>query len=280
MRIARFGDTYAGGYVFSTALMADSWQSMRPPIAQAVSGASGFFDYYGTNNYPIAPVVASKKFGITGTSSADLEDSLITLRAATIATDRSKLWWLDRDNSTNYWAWAKCTRLKASDSYKERGRWVKNVDISFYMPEGIWYGASQNSDTFTFSGGTFADESISTSGNLPALPTCTVTPSGANATTILVNIVDLSIAANISVWKFTDTVNDGDDLVVNAADYICTNNAVDAYSGLSIGYDAHNSFDPQIVFMHFSGVASTMNGTLTGANAGSCAVTWWDRYVF
>jgi hypothetical protein len=148
------------------------------------------------------------------------------------------------------------------------------------MPEGIWYGATENTDQFTFSSSTFDDESITTSGNLPALPKCTVSPTNGNAT-IKVWIEDDSGATNVSIWDFTGTVTSGQDLVVDPVNYICTNNAVDAYSSLDYGYDADTNFNHQIAFLYFSGTGATINGALTGAGtAGTCDVAWWDRYIF
>lgn len=278
MRIARFGDTYAGGYVFSTALMADSWQSMRPPIAQAVSGASGVFDYYGTNNYPIAAVMANKKFAITGTSSADLEDSLITLRAATIAADRSKLWWLDRDDSTNYWAWAKCTRLKTADTYKERGRWVKLVDIGFYMPEGVWYGATENSDSDSIPAAA-SNRILTNSGNYNSLVQVTMTLGTTGGTWN--GVINLTVG-NIG-WKY-ETVSTNP-LIVDARTYIVTEGGADGYSEFSYN-DGTLPWIPnaptvnQVAWLWMQPGSNTMRMYTVSGTGATVQFDWWDTYVF
>jgi len=289
MRIARFGDTYAAAYTFGAALMDDNWQSDRPPVAQAVSGASGAFDYYGSNNYPIMPVTANKKFAITGTSSADLEDSLITLRAATIATDRSKLWWLDRDDSTKYWSWAKCTRLRAVDTYKEKGRWVKLVDIDFYMPEGIWYGETQNTENDSISiGGAYTGDAtiaVTNSGNISALVYITLQP--ANVGMIQAAARVKTGATAVSQWNFTGGVSDGTYLVVDARTYICTNASADAYSGLAVGdatlIDATDV--DQVAWLWIPTGSYDLYIKVEGDTGGSTesvtyTIYWWHTYVF
>ena len=287
MRIARFGDAYATAYTFSATLMDDSWQSMRPPIMQDVSGANGVFDYYGSNNYPINPVVASKKFAITGTSSADLEDSLITLRAATIATDRSKLWWLDRDNSTYYWAWAKCTRLNTSDTYKESGRWVKNVDIEFYMTEGVWYGAVENSESGTWTITHPSDTEIvevTNSGNIPALVAITLTPSGLAINPVGAQIRDGVSGTPYSQWQFNAAVTTGHVFICNARTYVCLNHAIDAYTSLDVGDATLIGSDDidQVAWLWIPSGTHNCYLKCETADDGSASfgIKWWDTYVF
>lgn len=278
MRIARFGDTYAAGYTFSTTLMDDNWQSARPPIAQAVSGANGVFDYYGSNPYPIAPVLANKKFAITGTSHADLEDSLITLRAATIATDRSKLWWLDRDGSTKYWAWAKCTRLRAVDTYKERGQWVKLVDIDFYMPEGVWYGETENSDSDT-EPAAFGSRTVTNSGNYNALVKTTVTlgTTGGSGN----GVINTTVGNH--GWEY-DSVGTNP-LIVDARTYTVTEGGVDGYSefGLNDGSAPWAADAPTIDHVAWLWLQPGSNTLKTYTVSGTGATfkfEWWDTYVF
>ncbi len=218
MRMARFGDTYSSAYVFSLTLMEDSWQSTRPPLAQAVSGASGAFDYYGANNFPASPVTATKKFSLVGTSSADLEDSLIVLRATTIGADRSKLWWLDRDNSTKYWSWAKCTGIKDFDSYKQKGRWLMPVELTFFMSEGVWYGDTQQSwsNTMVIPASTvgYAVNGLTNDGNVNALLDVRIVPDDG------LTVEDSAVGVfGVSQWESASDVADGIQLFVLASQY-------------------------------------------------------------
>jgi hypothetical protein len=274
MRIARFGDTYAGGYAFALSLMDDTWQSARPVIAQRVSGASGAFDHYGSDNFPISPLTAVKKFAITSSvSSADIEDSLNTLRNATIAAARSKLWWLDRDETTKYWQWAKCIRLKTSDTQKEKGRWAKNVEIEFYMPEGVWYGETQVSTEYTTAG----PHTITNNGNVNALlySQFMLNPPYNRELTNW----DISNAANSATVGWSGSLSDiSNQLVIDAENYIAEIILIsDEYANLTFG-------SGQVAWMWLDPGSNAVTFTPTfGAGAAqtyTITVEYWHTYVF
>lgn len=233
MRIARFGDTYAAGYVFGDALMEDEWQSTRPAVIVQTGGAAGAYDFYGSDNFPPAPVVARKKFALTAASSALLEDALITLRAATIAAERSKLWWLDRDGSTKYWSWAKCTLLKAVDTYQERGRWLKKVDIEFTCPEGLWYAETDGSAV----GGV----AVTNNGNVNALVKFTATCTVATltfSTDMLLTIRVTSggdIVNEVEIATDTRSLDADETITLNSRSYRVLYASADDYTNLTIG---------------------------------------------
>lgn len=147
MIVSGFGAVY-NTYVFGLTRMEDSWKSVRSPVAQRVSGVAGAFDFFNSDGYPVSPVAVHKRFHLTATSAATLEDAMNTLRAATIVrgsgyASLTKLWFLDRDLSTYLWISAKCTGLNTAESYREKGRWLKRVDLDFYCPEGLWYGDTE-----------------------------------------------------------------------------------------------------------------------------------------
>ena len=242
MRMTRFGDAYGSAYTFTDVLMEDSWGSTRPPIAQAVSGASGVFDFYGANNFPISPVTATKKFALTATTSALIEDALITLRAATIAADRSKLWWLDRDEATVYWSWAKCVALNDADSYKEKGRWLKVVELTFFMSEGLWYGDTEQSwsETMVIPASTVgrAVTGLTNDGNVNAPLDVRIVPHDS------LTVEDSAAGVwGVSQWEHAADTDDGEQLFVLASKYKTVVNKVIAYVhsvllGASFSYDA------------------------------------------
>ncbi len=241
--MARFGDAYGSAYTFGLALMEDSWKSTRPGVVQRVSGANGEFDFYADNAPPIAPVVATKKFAITSSvSSAAIEDALELLRTATISrSTRSKLWWLDRDGTTKYWAWAKCETLNAADTYKEKGRWLKNVTLTFRMSEGVWYGDTMQtwSETMVIPASTVgrAVSGLTNSGNVRALLDARIVPHDS------LTMEDSAVGVfGISQWESAADVDDGEQLSVLASKYKTVNSLVfdmediDAVgAGVSIG---------------------------------------------
>lgn len=292
MRIARFGDTYESAYVFSLTLMEDSWQSARPPITQGVSGANGTFDHYGANDFPLAPVTAVKKFSITGTSSADLEDSLIVLRAAMVAAGRTKLWWLDRDGTTKYWSWAKFTGLKAADSTKERGRWLKSAELTFLMSEGVWYGDTMQSwsNTIVVPASTIgmAVNGLSNDGNVRALLDVRIVPDDG------LTIEDSAVGVfGVAQWESASDVADGIQLFVLASQYkTVTTDHIDEKDSIAIAagtsedvwgdgrfvYSANDSDGIHSYSVDGTGQLANVNSDDQGDNARG---VWGDgQYVF
>jgi len=290
MRIARIGATYASAYEFSTTLMDDSWSSSRPPVAQKVSGADGVFDYYGELGFPLAPVTATKKFAIVGTSAADLEDSLNTLRLNTITYFKNlqKLWWLDRDETTKYWSWAKTISLNTADSYKDKGRWLKPVTVQFYMPEGVWYAETVSTTTFgPITGPSSGFASTTYIGNYYAAVKATVNAS--NKVEAVSVQVSMSTGPTFSrTVTFDDTggagIAAGEELEIDSASFSALNDAAgtpfDAYDKISLptGQVTWLYFPPAIqpsalnAFVGASGITS--GATLT------IDFEWYNTYVF
>lgn len=270
MRIERFGDTYSTAYTFDTYLMRDRWESSRPPIIQRVSGAGGAFDYYGSNNFPIAPFDARKRFAISASSEADIEDELDALRNNTIAAGRSNLWWLDRDGSTTYWTYAKCTELNTSDTYREKGKWLKNVDIEFECPEGVWYSSSAYS--------------VCSWSVTPASEELTLSPSGNIATGIRFSFIPddgtmtaITANANSVGWTFSGAVAQGDVLIVDSDLYVVTNNAADAYSDLAV--TASNTLWLALAQDSGGELTIDLSGITGTATTITASAFYWDTYV-
>ncbi len=65
MIIDRFGDTYALAQPLGILKAEDDWEIARPPITSQVGGMGGAFDYYGSKNFPVAPVTATKTVTVT-----------------------------------------------------------------------------------------------------------------------------------------------------------------------------------------------------------------------
>lgn len=60
MIIDRFGTTYATAFQLSQHNAIDDYTISRPAVAARVGGMDGAFDFYGSNNYPILPLIVKK----------------------------------------------------------------------------------------------------------------------------------------------------------------------------------------------------------------------------
>ena len=143
MRIARFGDTYAGAYQFSDIGGSDEFASSRPVVAKSVALADGVYDFFGEDRFPLGAQVLPKKLEIVSSTFAGIDPLLSALKAATIGRGRTKLWRIWRDGATIQWCWAKCTDLRhgevAGDNY-----FKMPVDLAFFNAAGKWYGTTEN----------------------------------------------------------------------------------------------------------------------------------------
>jgi len=245
MVIDRFGDTYAGAYQLPNLQADDDWGADRPAIISQVGGASGAFDHYGSDNYPVSPLSISKSFTLSGSSYANVGTLETALRAATIATGRSKLWGLWRDGTTRVWAWAKCVGLAMPRTSGGEFTTIPG-QLTFLAKEGIWYSEA-------IAGGTFSAPvsprlfSLTNNGNYPALVHATVV--GASTAAALSN--------PSSGWTSTTTVTNA--LVVDAPAY-------SVWHGVSV--NAYATFSPdagQIAWLWLIPGSNSMTLTYTGA---------------
>lgn len=250
-----------GSYVFSNINASDQWRTERPAVTERIGGAVGAFDFFGETANPVAPLIVRKTFLLKASTYAGMDFD--TLRESTIGKERDKLYILTRSGDYR-WAWAKCTSLAANE---QAGNWLTvPVEIEFTCPEGVWYGqTSERSASRTGTG--FV--SLDNQGNDNALLRVAV---AAGATNVTVNVYHPTNPGlpGICSWTWTGTTA-GSGLQVNARAYSCTNDNVDAYSGLSVG-------SGQVAW------AWLAPGHSTGASvgmSGSAQVTfyWYDTYV-
>lgn len=239
MQIARFGDTWAGGYAFPTYKAEDDYGATRPPIQQPVGGAGGAFDFLGEYAYPIAPLTVKKTFYLKAASYAAIEDDLSDLRLATILAQRSKLWALLRDGTTVYWAYAKCIALEAAESYQEKAFVTKKVTLQFNLPEGVWYAEDAVTDDFDIGPGSTYNAWSSVPGPDPLVVLTTplsiaITNSGCTTNSLTIRVCDGG-GATIYEVIYTGAVVDGTTLIIDAAAYSVQNNGVDDYAHLTVG---------------------------------------------
>ena len=66
MIIDRFGATYSAAYLFSRHNVVDDYEISRAPVTARVGGMNGAFDFYGSNNYPVQPMIIRKNFSLVG----------------------------------------------------------------------------------------------------------------------------------------------------------------------------------------------------------------------
>ncbi len=81
-----------------------------------------------------SPLSGTYFYKITHTNA--LEEAIAALRAATIDVAESKLWILQRDDTT-LWAWAKCTALNVSDTWQSY--FTLKATVEFFCREGLWH---------------------------------------------------------------------------------------------------------------------------------------------
>jgi hypothetical protein len=137
--IRRFGDTWHSAFVLSDVKSQDDFAVSRPAVLTQVGGASGAFDHWSDDNFPLAPATPGKQLSLTADLYRSISDNLEDLKTATVGAGRSKLWREYRDGLTRQWAWAKCTDLSfrdvAGDEYM-----FKPATLRFSLPEALWYG--------------------------------------------------------------------------------------------------------------------------------------------
>lgn len=275
MIVARFGgspSSWAAAYQFPTTLMEDSWEIVRRPPIQQVGGAGGVFDYFSTTVAPPQYIVVHKKFALTAASSSAIDDARDTLVAATIKLGNDNLWWMDRDTSTTYWAHAKCTSFDCSESYQEKGRWLKKVELEFMCNEGLWYGGNIKTYTDTGISGSPSAHTVGTNaGNYPAMVIAGVTARGSTATGTTKINCQLASPGTISC-DLTATIAQDSGFGVNSFTYSATNGAADAYANFAM------SGPTRLCWLWLDPGSNIMNFTISSTTY-DVGVSWYDTYV-
>lgn len=265
MIISRFGATWAAGYELGQIKGESVFPIARPPAIAQVGGAAGAFDYYGDNNFPLAPSVVTHSFNLSAATWAAIEPALDTLKRRTVGAGRTKLWGLCRDN-THRWAWAKCIGLDVSEVNRNYLR--VPVKASFQLTEGLWYGEEMHDMSYMYTAAFYCPNY----GSYRASLATRVRPIIGNLTSFT-----LTNADNGDTWTYTGAIPEGQMLVVDSGAYQCTLNSVGAYSGLSIG-----SGQVQWLALEPGTVAATNSIAVSwtpGATVVWIGVQWWDTYL-
>lgn len=254
MKIIRFGDAVLTAYEFSIIQSDDEIVTQRPAVLQPIGGAAGAFDFFAAEGYPLAPLTVVKRFTLEAPSDYDsLESALDDLREATIAVGRSKLWAQPRGIAVaaSRWAYAKCTEVRAPEKI---GNFLTiPIQVTFSVPEGLWYV-----DAIPINTGS-ASFQVTNQGNYPALVVATFQSGAYNPGLSISGVCSFSFAGAAG----------GSGLVINARTFSCTNNGVDAYSGLTIG-------SGQVAWFWIPPGTHTINR----AGSGTVTVSWRDTYVY
>lgn len=279
MIITHFGTTYpAGSPLFGTIQAVDDWSTTRPAVVQQASGASGVFDFFTNAGYPVAPIVAGKRFTVTAATYAGIETELDTLRAATIAAIEGhsyRIWGLPRGGNPLAvndfrWAWAKCMSFKPQESYSEANYLKMPVELTFYCPEGIWYGQQHNIQ-YNTSGA----KTITNAGNFPALLYVSVTTSSGSYTKFKTE--NTSPFITVPVWEYSDA-GGFDTLYVTPTKYevlayLAAAPAANPYDNLSLGTS-------QVAWMWLDPGNNSVTFTTTGAGVlNQITVEYNDTYL-
>lgn len=222
MKIAAFGSTYAGAYVFPTYKAADDLTTERPSSLQRVGSTSGAFDFLGSTANPIMPITVRKSFEIVASTYAGVETALDTARASLLAANESKLWALMRDGSKR-WAWAKVTEFAAPESVGTRQ--TIPVSVGFECREGIWYAESVSTQIVNGS----STVTLANAGNIVTPVKVVISESGGDCVSPYVENT-----TNSSKWLWGDTLHTGESITVDAAEYSILKGTTDDYATLTI----------------------------------------------
>jgi hypothetical protein len=219
----------------------------------------------------------------------------MTLRQNTIGRpQKTKLWWLDRDDTTIYWSWVKVTSINDADSYKEQGRWLKPVTMQFYMAEGVWYGETEQTQTLTGTGGGpgsggFSVVTGSTVGGAYKAVTAEVSATGATAIdNIKLTTNDPNAPSALTSWVVTYADSPGisgsNYLIINSAEMSAQIN--DGVGNLTDAYSAVTRASGQVAFLLFPPTVATslsrffgIQDVTSGADY-SVIFKWYNTYVF
>jgi hypothetical protein len=268
MIIARFGAQYNTAYQFPILRSLDDWQTQRPAVIQQVGGMNGVFDFYGSGTYPLSAIVLRKSFALSARAPfqqnayADVELLLNTIRTNVLGAGEQKMWGVTRDNSVR-WAWAKCTSLRAPESYNNK--LSVPVDLEFMLREGVWYGAEQSGTSLTHL--MSYPLTLTNNGNLPADVVLHITSATGTITSLT-----LANSTNGYTCTWTGSATFGQSLRIDTGAWSVTKASAGAYSGLTYGATQERWFRLQ----PGNNVVSL---TVVGSTNWSGSLTWWDTYL-
>ncbi|NTU66126.1 MAG: hypothetical protein HGB05_22650, partial [Chloroflexi bacterium] len=256
MIIARYGSTWAGGYVLPNGMMIDDYGTDRASIASRVGGLDGVFDYLGDDANPIAPVRVRKTAIISATSWAGVETALDTLRAA-LTGEESCLWGECRDG-THRWAYAKCVLIGDAD---KTGQYLHcPIEIEFLLPEGLWYGETQHVENESEGAYTWNN-----AGNVPATLFVWTSCDAALSSTTIAN------ATNGSGWTLDLSAIGNYSTDVDPAAY-----SVVAHGGSTDRFDQLTPAQPGRLWLTLDPGDNSLTSSSVGGTSTGWEFRWYD----
>ena len=269
MIIARFGDTWSTAHEFGTIEAEDNWSTRREPVQQQVGGASGVYDFFGSEDYPVQPLTVAKRYTITSSTYAGVETTDLETLRGDLYNGISKLWGEMRDG-TRRWAWAKCVGLKTNEKSKT-AKTAAEVELEFFIPEGVWYSETANTVNKT------ADDAfnVTNAGNFPALVYAELTPSSVKVTKFFWAVVSPLIStATTFTWEDTGTgIPSGDTLIIDSAAYSITMAGLDSYRYVTLGTG-------QVAWLYLAPGTNNVTIIVTQAlGSWSLDFQWYDTWV-
>lgn len=267
MIASAFGISAGSRYVFPTLQAEDDVTSVRPAVVGQVGGAAGAFDFYGAYRYPLGAVVYTKKFTVSGVNYSDVETSLQSAQAYTIAdtapTSRTYLYGTVRGGTPHeFYTPAKCISFKAPEQAGSNYTTLP-VELQFQLPQPWWYSKS---NTTTLNANSYGTVFLN-GGNLITQVKVVVTrATGSNITSVAV--------ANTTTgesWTYASGTGFSTALTVDAGLYEAKIGASGCYSSLTFG-------TTQMSWLSLAPGNNTLTLVVTGGTTWTAVFTWSDLW--
>ena len=266
MLIAGFGGTYADANIFPVNMPEDDWTLQRPAAARRVPFAGGAYDFSGTMQDALAAYIVRKKFVLVS-NYGHLEGDVSSLRKSLFGLGESKLW-LDVRDGTHRWAWAKCTKFSLIE--KVENQESAEINIEFYLRQGLWYGETLRQDGWVLSGGHW---DIVNAGNIATPVKVSIT---AKTTPITYAYVGKHEGGTTIVrFEYRGSIAADKALVVDPAIYSAKNDGVGCYNDMTFLHADERgrwlTIDPGTTRIDFGGTG--------GSGASTISFEWYDAWV-
>jgi hypothetical protein len=283
MIVARFGDTWQNAYRLGLLEAEETDEVQRSPTLQEVGGAHGAFDFSAASPWPLKPKEINRTFSVASETFQGIDKAVEELKGALLGVGRSKVWGVLRDGSTRRWAWGKCASLSTRET---RGQYFsKSVTARFLMPEGVWYGETQNVIAQTSAYAAVGDTqwSVQYRGNLPAPYKATF--SRVNSTHSTDQIIFQNLT-NLNYWSFNPASSNVGTVHVDSGAFSVIYYAPDdelspinAYTSLTLGTPPNTSGPLWHWLVPGNNDLRVQWVTASGTSDMVVTLTWYDLFL-